>query len=307
MRDDELICQLAARIAECEDDEPAERRTRSRFTGVALNCLMVAVIFAGLAVYQRANAVFATEATLQLFLTRQIAEMALQYGLQKYHWEWRETWTAANITRNLLVIYQDLAKRHSYGEMGFGWEPKNRDYGVVRDLLDLAEGRVDPSRAREIMEENASITYYDMRSDQKIKTLVPKDEPGAALEYAAIATLAKSHAKSGQVYKEFDKHRRTVEAIRNIANVVWDGPENSTRISKILDFYESLVQTNAAELQTIEASHKGVAEQARTFRARLVMAAARQGRYEAETSMNQAERILPYQRLVAPGPGDTGQ
>lgn len=300
MRNDEMMNRLTAAIAECEDE--GEVRAPSRARSIALNCVMIAVIFCGLGAYQRASAVFATEATLQLFLTRQIAEMALQYGLQKYHWEWRETWTAANITRNLLVIYQDLAKRHSYGEMGFEWEPKNRDYGVVRDLLDLAEGKVDPGRAREIMEENASITFYDMRSDRKIKTLVPKDEPGAALEYAAIATLAKSHAKSGQVYKEFDKHRRTVEAIRNIANVVWDGPENSTRISKVLDFYESLVQTNAAELQTIEASHKGVVEQAAAFRYRLALAAARQGRYEAETSMNQAEQILPYQRLVAPDP-----
>jgi len=290
-------------IKELLDAERAEAESSRRARGVRaflMNLTMVGAIVAGFAVYNRADALYATEATLKLFMTKQIAEMALQYALQERHWQWREDWTAANITRDLLVIYQDLAKRHSYSEMGFDWEPKSPEYGVVRNLLALAEGRIDPARAREIIEESASITYYDMKTDRRIRTLVPKDEPGAALEYAEIAVLAKTHAKSGQVYQEFAKHRRSVEAVRNIANVIWDGPENSTRISKILDFYESLLNTNAAELQAIESAQKGVVMQSESFRRRLAVAAARQARYEAETMMNQSEKIKPYQRLVVP-------
>lgn len=282
--DVEIDDEIDDEIDEGEDEEGDDEggHERSRLSRFVLNAAMAVVIVGGLTAYSRLDAIFALEET------------------QLYHWLWREFWTARNIQKSLVVIYQDLAKRHSYAQMGFSWEPRDPKYGRVEDLLALAEGKADPARARAIMEENAYIAYYDLHTDRRVKTLVPDDEPGAALEYAAIAAIAKNHAKAGQIYAELEKHRNTVKAISNIANVVWDSPENKQRINAVVTFYESLIRTNAAELESVQGSTEGVVKQVEAFRRRLEMSGRRQRDYENETYMNQSEQILPYEHVVRP-------
>lgn len=294
------------------DDETPETRERAprsrRIVRVAANVAMAIVVLAGFALSHRVYAQFtgvATEATLLrntailgVFQSKQIAEMLVHTT----HWKFRTYVTAANITENLITVYQELAKRHSYREMGFTWEPRDTKYGRVRQLLDFVEGTISPTEGRIVLENSAYVTYCDMKTDRQIRTLVPDGRPGAALEYAAYAALAKNGGKAGQIYKEMREHRDTMKAIARIANVIWQGPERSAQIAKVMDFYGKLIETNEAELQSVRASNEALTKALASYREELAKAGGMQADYERRKTMKQYEAIegYPFEHLVRP-------
>jgi len=296
-----------------DPDEAVRRRHRRRaIRNAVLNIVMAAVVVGALTIQSRAlvPGTFATELTLNLFRVENIAKfvaqltkMDEQYDLQKRHWDFRTFVTAAEITQDLVTIYGQLAKRHGYRDIGFTWEVSDRAYGNVKDLLDLAEGKTSPGETERILRENAYISYYDMATDRQQKTFVPDKVPGAALEYAAIAAASKNQQMAGKIWKEMEEHRRSAEAVTRLLGKIWLGPERTQQILGKLKELEMLMNTNAAEHRSIEASNAALVEQLRIYRERLANHAAPfQRTYEMETQSNQFERDpLPvYGHVVRP-------
>jgi hypothetical protein len=241
-------------------------------------CGVMAFILA-LAAATPVRAIFATEGTLQLFLAKQIAEMIAQFDLQSAGWGFHRDEVNAAIGVGLTVIHDELAERRRYKDLGFDWETPDPVYGRVERILGLLEGDVPQSEAEAVTRESAYIQVVDMKTGAPERRLVLERYPGAALRYARYAALMKATALGGDVYEELESHRRTVEILRRIANVPRMSPGRSEQIMKIIDFYESLLATNTAELDAVRSNAEGIDKLYESYRDNFREAA----RYQADS------------------------
>jgi hypothetical protein len=237
-----------------EPNEPAGNSTSLRKVLVHAAIAIVLVI----AVAPPARAIFATEGTLQLFLVKQIAEMWHQYDLQRDGWTFHKVLVNGGIEAALAVIHDELAERKRYREIGFTWETPDPVYGRIDRLLGLLEGDVPQTEAADVAMENAYIQVVDMKTGDEERKLVLERYPGAALRYARYAAVMKSAALGGDIYEEMEAHRKTIDALRRIANLPNMSPGRSEQITKVIDFYESLLATNAAELDAVRTNAQGI-------------------------------------------------
>jgi hypothetical protein len=205
-----------------------------------------------------ARAIFATEGTLRLFLYEQIAEMVRQYAVQSDGWGFHKVLVNAGIEAGLATVYDSLAQRKRYREIGFTWETPDPVYGRVDRLLGLCEGDVPQTEAEAVAMENAYIQVVDMKTGEEERKLVLERYPGAALRYARYAAVMKTSALGGNIYAELERHRKTVEILKRIANLPRMSPGRSEQIMKVIDFYESLLDTNTAELDAVRSNAQGI-------------------------------------------------
>jgi len=245
-----------------EDDEFAEydavapMRFRHRLGTYTLRAAMLALLAALAAAPVRAT--LATEETLHAFFGEQVAQMIRQFDLQFEGWGFHREWVNGGIQAALATIYDELAERKRYREIGFTWETPDRAYGRVDRLLGLLEGDVPQTEAADVAMENAYVQVVDMKTGVEEKKLVLERSPGAALRYARYAAVMKNSALGGRVYAELERHRRTVEILRRLANLPQMSPGRAEQIMTVVEFYESLLATNTAELDAVRSNAEGI-------------------------------------------------
>jgi hypothetical protein len=231
-------------------------RVRHRMKRYCLRATLLVAIAALVA--QPVRATLATEETLYAFFGEQVAQMIQQFDLQFEGWGFHRDLVNGGIQLALATIYDELAERKRYREIGFAWETPDRAYGRVDRLLGLLEGDVPQTEAADVAMENAYVQVVDMKTGEEQRKLVLERYPGAALRYARYAAVMKCTALGGDIYGELEKHRKTVDILKRVANLPQMSPGRSEQIMKIVNFYESILETDTAELDAVRSNAEGI-------------------------------------------------